>query len=585
MKKNNVIMRNIIIAGAVMLLLWPCCALAERGDETARKYDSFFIDAIIQRVKGNNDAAFDLLRHCVDIDSTKSEAWYYLADYYEALKQKDEAERCIVKAATLDPAISTYQERLAMMYAEKQDNDKAVEVLERLYDTHRDREDVLEALLSIYDEQKNYKAAIQTIDRLELLEGTGENYAYRKSRYYSELGDKKAAVLVMKQIADKYPNDNNYRGLYANALLANGQEKKGLNIYRDILKQEPDNRVALLSMLSYEKEKGDPDVVDSLYERALLCRNLSSQDRILLMRQQIGESEQNGGDSTRVLYLFQQMMRQKPLDADIAMLCAAYMSLKEMPADSVNAVLHQVIDAAPDNASARLQLVDQAWRDDNMDEVITLCQGARLYNPDEMAFYYYQGVAYYKENRLDEALNAFQNGIGVITQESDPDIVSDFYAVMGDIYYQKGFRKEAYAAYDSCLQWKDDNYGCLNNYAYYLCESGEQLDKAEQMSMKTIKGEPKNATFLDTYAWILFRQKRFAEAKIYIDQTLQCDSDTTSVLLEHAGDIYYHAGYKDKAVEYWKMALQRVPAETDENTTNRSKIIARKIKLKKYVKE
>lgn len=565
--------------------LTPCRAGSQQSDEKARKYDSFFIEAILQRVKGNNDAAFDLLRHCVEIDSTKSEAWYYLADYYGALKQDKEAERCIVKAATLDPTISIYQEQLAVMYANKQENDKATAVLERLYDTHRDREDVLEALLSIYDSQKDYKAAIRTIDRLEVLEGTGESYAYKKSQYYSELGDKKSAVMVMKRIADKYPNDNNYRAFYANSLLMNGQEKKGLTIYRDILQQEPDNRVALLSMLAYEKEKGDPDVVDSLMERMLLSKNATSQDRVNLMRQQIGESEQNGGDSTRVLYLFHQMMKQLPQDADVAMLCAAYMTLKEMPADSVSQVLHRVISIAPDNASARLQLVDQAWRADDMDEVISLCQGARLYNPDEMAFYYYQGVAYYKEEKLDEALNAFQNGIGVITQESDPDIVSDFYAVMGDIYHQKGFEKEAYAAYDSCLQWKEDNVGCLNNYAYYLCESGSQLEKAEQMSMKTIKAEPKNATFLDTYAWILFRQRRYAEAKIYIDQTLQCDSDTSAVLLEHAGDIYYHVGNKEQALAFWQMALQRSQTDNNENNENRSKIIARKIKLKKYVKE
>ena len=126
--------------------------------------------------------------------------------------------------------------------------------------------------------------------------------------------------------------------------------------------------------------------------------------------------------------------------------------------------------------------------------------------------------------------------------------------------------------------------GCLNNYAYYLSETGQQLDKAEQMSLKTVKAEPKNATFLDTYAWILFRQKRYAEAKIYIDQTLQCDSDTSAVLLEHAGDIYYHVGNKQQAVEYWKQALERT-RQTVGSEDNRLKIIARKIKLKKYVKE
>ena len=138
-------------------------------------------------------------------------------------------------------------------------------------------------------------------------------------------------------------------------------------------------------------------------------------------------------------------------------------------------------------------------------------------------------------------------------------------------------RSEAYAAYDSCLQWKPDNYGCLNNYAYYLSEMGEQLEKAEQMSFKTVKNEPKNATCLDTYAWVLFKLERYAEAKVYIEQALQNEEDTVShVLYEHAGDICAMGGFTEKAIEYWKIALQRDP---------QNKAIQRKLKHKKYIRQ
>jgi tetratricopeptide (TPR) repeat protein len=218
--------------------------------------------------------------------------------------------------------------------------------------------------------------------------------------------------------------------------------------------------------------------------------------------------------------------------------------------------------------------------------VIALCNDARQYNPDEMAFYYYQGMAHYRKNEFDESLHTFQQGISVINEQSNPEIVSDFYAVMGDLLHRKGDVKAAFAAYDSCLQWKDDNLGCLNNYAYFLSVVGENLDKAEQMSFRTIKAEPKNPTYLDTYAWILFKQKRFAEAKIYIDQTLQCDTDTSAVMLEHAGDIYYNAGDKEKALELWREALRRAGQADRQNADeDRRKILTKKIKQRKYIKE
>lgn len=568
----------------MVVIGWATICLAQSFISPSRRYDAFFLEAICERAKGNNDAAFDLLRRCIEIDSTKSEAFYYLSEFYGAMKQKDQAIACIQKAAALEPANSTYQETLANAYINMRQYDEAAKVLERLYDEHRDRDDVLGVLIQLYEEQHEYEDAIKTLTKLETLEGKSERLSYAKSNFYTQLGDKKAAIAEMKNLADQYPNDQNYRCLYANTLFLNGQKKKALAIYEDVLKIEPENRNALMALLAYEKDEGDPDKAEALTERILTGKYTTSQDKIILMRQEIGQSEQNGGDSTRVLNLFRRMLAQPQMDADVAILCATYMNLKKMPNDSISAVLEKVLDIAPDNAAARLQLVSYAWQAEDMPRIISLCQDARQYNPDEMAFYYYQGIAYYKQEELDLALNAFQNGIGVINQQSDPDIVSDFYAVMGDILHQKGLDKEAYAAYDSCLQWKDDNYGCLNNYAYYLSEREIQLDKAEQMSYRTIKAEPKNATFLDTYAWILFKQGRYSEAKIYIDQTLQCDSDTSAVLLEHAGDIYYHAGQRDQALAYWQQALARA-TEKEDPKDDRKAILTRKIKLKKYLKE
>ena len=551
---------------------------------TAKRYDVFFLDAICQQEKGNVDAAFDLLRHCVEIDSTRSEAYFYLSRYYNYLKQKDKAMACSKKAAELEPANETYLETLANSYISQRQYAEAIGVLERLYADHHDREDVLGMLTQLYEQQEDYANAIRTLSLLETMEGKSERISFAKSQFYTKMGNKKAAISEMKQLADQYPNDLNYRCLYANALYLNGQQKKAVGIYNDILKREPDNRSAQMAMLSHYNEVNDSTAANQWLERILLSKTATPEDRVMMLRQAIGESERNGGDSTRVLRLFHQLLSLPQADADMAIFCASYMNLKKMPNDSIRPVLEKALQLEPDNAAARLQLVSYAWQADDKDRVISLCSDARRYNPDEMAFYYYQGIAYYQKDRLDDALNAFQNGIGVITPESDPSIVSDFYAVMGDILHQKGKVSEAFAAYDSCLVWKDDNIGCLNNYAYYLSEMGQQLDKAEQMSYRTIKAEPKNATYLDTYAWILFMQQRYSEAKIYIDQTLQCDSDTSAVLLEHAGDIYYQAGDKEQAVRFWQQALERA-SDRSEVKDDRRQILTRKIKLKKYLKE
>jgi tetratricopeptide (TPR) repeat protein len=531
---------------------------------------------MMQRQKGNNDAAFDLLQHCITLRPDAAEAHYFLAQYYQLMKKDSLAQQYFLKAAELEPDNPTFLETVAHSYITRQDFAKAITIIERLYELDKSREELLEMLYELYQQIDENEKAIETLNRMEAAEGKSERLAYAKSEIYTKMGNKQAAIAEMETLARQYPNDLNYKGMYADMLLRNDEEERALVLYDEILAEEPDNTRAQVSLRSYYRVHGEAEKVDSMTERILLNRNTTTEQRIYLMRQMVADSEHTDGDSTRILSMFRKMLAQPQQNADIASLCAAYMDLKQMPRDSVRAMLQTVLRIAPDNAAARLQLVSFAWERKDHNDVIALCQEARQYNPEEMAFYYYQGMAYYQQDNCDEALRAFQNGIGVINQDSNPDIVSDFYAVMGDLLHQKGMAREAFEAYDSCLQWKDNNIMCLNNYAYYLSELGEQLDRAEQMSYKTVKADPKNATYLDTYAWILFMQKRYAEARVYIDQALQNDADSNAVIVEHAGDIYIQNEQPERAVELWQQALEKDP---------KNKVLIRKIKLKKYVRK
>lgn len=548
------------------------------SDSISRKFDHFFMEAMVQRQKGNNDAAFDLLRHCQELNPEAAEVYYFLAQYYAELKNAEKATACVKRAAALAPENETYMETLAQAYIRQQDYANAILVIEGIYERNKDHLDLLEMLFQLYQQVGDNEQAVEVLNRLEKIDGKSERLSLAKSEIYTRMGNKKAAIAEMHELAKQFPNDQNCQAMYGEALMMNGQIKKALAIYHQVLEAEPDNNRVLLSLRTYHQSQGDMAVADSLTERVLMNRNTTSAEKIQLLRQEISASEASGGDSTRVMTLFHQILAHPNCDADMALFCVSYMNAKKMPKDSIRQVLEQVLAIAPDHAGARLQLVGYAWEEEDLDRVIDLCQEARQYNPDEMAFYYYQGIAYYKKDNLDGALSAFQNGIGVINDESSPAIVSDFYAVMGDILHQKGLPEEAFAAYDSCLQWKDDNIGCLNNYAYYLSERGERLDKAETMSFKTVKAEPKNATYLDTYAWILFMQERYSEAKIYIDQALQNmeDSVGNEVIIEHAGDIYAQNKDIDRALSYWRDAQQKKPED---------QLLLRKIKQKKYLKK
>lgn len=570
----------------MILAFWcfACAMFAQAGLQSSisdsqssnREYDLLFMEAMVQRQQGHSAAAFDLLTRCIEKNPQASEAWFFVAQYYSHLRKQDKAMSYFKHAAELEPHNMTYLETLAQAYIESEKFAESIDVLERMYDADKSRQDLLETLYRLYVQQKDFQKAIGVLDRMETIDGKSERLSVAKSQLYVQLGDKKAAVDEMQQLASQHPNDLTYQTLYANMLMMNDREAEAYDVLRRVLETEPENVRAQMSMRTYFLMQAETERADSITRRVLLNKASSQEEKVYLLRQEIGASEQSDGDSTQILSMFREILAQPDPDPELAEFCAAYMNLKKMPRDSVSRMLEFVLQLAPDNASARLQLVQYAWEDDNNQRIIDLCRAARQYNPDEMAFYYYQGLAFYRQDNHEEALEAFRNGISVITQESSPDIVSSFYEVMGDLLHQKGMKREAYAAYDSCLQWKPDNIGCLNNYAYYLSVEGERLERAEQMSFKTIKAEPENATYLDTYAWILFMQKRYSEARIYIDQAIQNDSTQSSVITEHGGDIYMLCGDVDGALRLWNEALKKDPG---------NKVLIRKIKRKKYIRQ
>lgn len=555
------------------------------ADNDRRRYDYFFFEAIKQQNAEHYDAAFDLLNHCLHINPNAAEAYYMQAMYLSQLKLDSLSLQYLEKAAALRPENDAYLERVAQYYLGDNDIDKSIETLEKLYAGNHERTNVLNILAKLYEQKKDYDKLLDVIGRIEQVEGASEETALAKMRVYELKGDSKVAFKSLKALAEQHPNDLNYKVMMGNWLMQHKKQGEAYKIFANVLKEEPDNAYAQSSMYDYHVAVGDTLMAIKVRDAILSSPKTPSNTKLTLVQQFIQNTERQGGDSTKVMAFLDQVMASNPTDGNMAQLYAAYVHLKHMPDSVKRHALEHVLALSPDNAGARLQLIQNElsantvnpWPENVSDSIISISRLGTQYNPEEMAFYYYLGVSYYMKNDIDNALRALRQGVGEIKEDSDPSIVSDFYGYMGDMLHQKGLRQEAYAAYDSCLQWKDDNIMCLNNYAYFLSEEGGDLQKAEQMSFKTVKAEPKNATFLDTYAWILFRQERYAEAKIYMDQALQNDSDISATLLEHLGDIYVMNALTDQAVDFWQQALKK--ADTEEGKA----LLRKKIKQRKYL--
>ncbi len=531
------------------------------SDEVRRKADLFYLDAVNQRLKNNHDAAFELYRHVLEIDPNHVGANYDMSSYYHGLGNNDKSGDMLKTAAEADPENYWVNMGLVQLYSSTGDQDKALTTLENMAEVYPANSTILLMLEDLYLRQKDYDKVIDVLNRLELHEGDNEQISLEKCRIYRQMGDNQAAMQVLEKLYQENPADVRYKVMIGDIYLDEKNYEKAFDIYNAMYQKEPEQLSVLLAMAKYYEQTRNEGKYNEILGEIVVNSALSDDVRLSVMQEMASSNlfaKQN--DTTTVMKLFDEILLLPQEDTKMAELCARYMISSDMSKERVKPVLYKMLEIDKQADLARNQLLIYAIEEDNDEDVRRLCKTAVDYASDNPMYYYYLAVVEMRNKKFDNAIEACKKGLGKVDRESNLNMVVNMYAVMGDSYHYSGQNSKAYEYYDSCLIYKPNHVMVLNNYAYYLALEKKNLSKAESMAKKAIEIEKDNPTYIDTYAWVLFQQRKYDEAKIQIDKIIQILGDNFeprhATLAEHIGDIYSKCGDRTTALKYWNMAKQ-----------------------------
>ena len=557
------------------------------SENNQSRLDYLFQEAAKMKLQERHSEALDLLRHCHNIAPDAPEVLYELSLYELYFRHDSVAIDMLEHASQLDPRNTFYKEALATYHLNRNQVEKALPYLEAIAELRPTRSDILAQLTRIYTGLDRPSEAIRALDRIEILEGKMPSVSHQKFVLYKQMGEIDKGFKELESLSKEYPHEMSYRLAIADQMLDADREADALKIYDEVRRAEPDNNHLHLSMLQYYRHTGNDSLFTTTRDSLLFAPKTDTDVRVTLMRDLIASEMRNDSlGRHNVIQTFDSLDNRFGNDLDLLQLRAAFLATYDKQNDSdFVAVMDRVIEVEPANTQAIFYLIQYYGEHQQFQQLEDLCRRAVLTHPEELVCHFYLGVALYQQGKKIEAMKAFQDGIVQKTDESRPSMVADLYSILGDIYHEIGRDRDAFAAYDSCLVYQDDNVGCLNNYAYYLSLKKRDLDRAEEMSYRTIRLEPDNKTYLDTYAWILFMKERYAEAAHYIDRVCPPDSTdsvllamdgVSGVVLEHAGDIAAKNGKMEQALRFWRLAQQ---AGGDGLTA----LLPKKIQMKKYV--
>ena len=167
---------------------------------------------------------------------------------------------------------------------------------------------------------------------------------------------------------------------------------------------------------------------------------------------------------------------------------------------------------------------------------------------------YFLGVAYLMNENPEPAIIVFEKAIKA--EKIDNEMKGIIYSYLGDLYHGlEEYQKSDYY-FEKSLSIDRDNLVALNNHAYYLALRGESLEKALEYSLATIKKEPANSSFLDTYAWILYKLGRYEDSLVYIELAYEKNGSESYEIVKHFGQILIKLERFGEAEYFLKKARQ-----------------------------
>lgn len=524
-------------------------------EQIQRKFDYYFYGALNAKALGKYDEAMDLFQHCYALDSTNANVLVELGTFYSVLQEKNKALDYLRQSVHYDPSNYYYNMMLAGLSKEIGLKQDVIDIYKALLELYPEKFDLRFELANAFADAGEFREAIEALDELEKSTGINESVALNKFRLYSMMEQKEKAFDEIRQIIDKNPTEPRYLILMGDLYLDDDQKEEALQYYERAKRIDPDYPALILSMVNYYEKTNDKQAAQAELQKAVTNTLMDVEVKLQLLTRYLGILQQAKQDMKQANGLFEALFEQHPNNSQLNMIYGNVLLLQENKEGA--AEQFQIYTKAnPEDPSGYEQQLRIALADQELEKVKEITTEALKYLPQEPQFYFYLGVVHYQQQNYQEALKVFEDGL-VKAVIQNPIVEADFYGQIGDLNYFIGNKSVAFENYEKALQINPQSLPVLNNYSYYLSLEKRDLDKAEQMSGITVKAEPTNPTYLDTYGWVLYEQGSYTLAKIYIERAIEYSKEEISAeVMEHYGDVLYHTGEKEKALEKWKKAKE-----------------------------
>lgn len=552
-------MRKYLVLTLILLSAAGCSkrivsAPAEVDRRADNRYDYILAEALRQKYVGDVGEAATLFEKCIELDKKRAVPYFELAQMYSSAGISGKAMYYASRAARLEPGNYWYQLAAGSLFTQYELKDSALVYFKRALDADRKAVEINGILAGLYAE-KGEAARADSLFRV--IDGEGALTPDMSLMMISGLvgrGEYEEAAGRTNKLIDQYPDQIRFKALLADIYFEQGLRERSDSIYTDIIEKNPDDiesQLLYLISLVYRKEySGISGFLNNIFRSDVVER----ERKIAVAQRLAGDSAYMVNNTESLISALVILEENYPGDEEVMSLRPGVYETAGMNDLAIKRYEEILSDGRAGFWFKERLMILYAEKKDYT-KLYSLASAYSRDNNRSILGKVYYALAAMELKEYEVADTELKKAL--ILAGNNDQMKVQVISMMGDLKFRMKDYETSYSYYEQALKISPDDPLILNNYAYFLAEGNMDLKKALKMAEMVMAKEGDNPTYIDTYAWVLYKMGKYREAQKEMLRIFEKGAEKDPELLEHMGYIKKALGKCEEAVVYWKESLER----------------------------
>ena len=523
-------------------------------------YNYVYVEGLKQKLMGNGGDALKYFEQCLKMNPGSDAAYYQMAQVVINNGDLKNGKLFTEKALGIDPDNIWYLTMLGGLYYQEKDIDSAIIYYEKVLKLFPEKENIELTLGNLYSEAKKYDEANSIFESFDKKYGINETSTLSSIKNLLAESKFDEAMNKTLNLLKEYPDELMYNGILADIYRSKGDKEKAIEVYNRLLEKTPDNPQVQLSLCDFLLTEKSYDDLFLLLHGVILNTNIEKENKISLLARIIEIPDLNA-ELERKLIVSLMVFEASYKGDNLIPLLRPELLINENKITDAIARLEEIINENPDNYYAWEKLLILYLQSKDFNNLLKRGEEcATKFNTSFPAKVLYANGAL-ELGKYSLALEELKKA--EILAADNKEFLVQVLTMRADIYYRTKEYLKAFETFREALKTNNDDVTVINNYAYYLAEQNTNLKEAEEMAKRVIEKEKGNSTYLDTYAWVLYKRGKLQEAAKIMEAAISSGKNVDAVMYEHLGYILKKQKNCNEAIKNWNIAIKMDDSKTE----------------------